>query len=408
MKAKKEKEETAERRAMAISAAMEAEALMRELHKQNKKASTAPYVGATSQVSGVQYHNPYPVRKVTTQSIHIDDNDINSNSNSNIKSVTPIHDFSLINKEAKKSVLASTIASVGASSNDNDSDNDNEGTLSYPFSYTLKTGNVLKAKTLEELQAKIIQATRTINSGTNVSVSPIKGSSNSNSKVSKGTKSSNNSSSKNTLKNISKFEDAVKGLFAAGSGTNKNIDNDNDWVKSTENILGTLTSRSDSAVAVNREIIKMTSTIEKTDFLHSQDDALLQGNSNNNNNNNEEPGFLNAYKADISASTTSNISAATATATATTTGKKTKKHKKNLATAAVVASGNTKQKDALAVTVNTTLKNVNATEAAAAAAASSNDDAADMELLKRQLESQGVTVDDKMESILRSLREESD
>jgi hypothetical protein len=406
MKAKKEKEETTERRAMAISAAMEAEALMRELHKKNKKASTAPYVGATSQVSGVQYHNPYPVRKVTTQSIHIDDNDINSNSN--IKSVTPIHDFSLINKEAKKSVLASTIASVGASASSND--NDNEGTLSYPFSYTLKTGSVLKAKTLEELQAKIIQATRTINSGTNVSVSPIKGSSNSNSKVSKGTKSSNNSSSKNTLKNISKFEDAVKGLFATGSGTNKNIDNDNDndWVKSTENILGTLTSRSDSAVAVNREIVKMTSTIEKTDFLHSQDDALLQGNSNNNNNNNEEPGFLNAYKADISASTTSNISATTATATATTTGKKTKKHKKNLATAAVVASGNTKQKDALAVTVNTTLKNVNATEAAAAAAASSNDDAADMELLKRQLESQGVTVDDKMESILRSLREESD
>jgi len=343
--------EASERRSMAIAAAMEAEALMREKHLRE----------APPPVTGVIYSNPYPVRKVNTVS---QEPAAESQPRSPPKAV---YDFARIEKQAEANV------------NDESSESIPYSEKAAPFTYTLKTGTVLRARSLKGLQAQIVAASRTfeakkvtekqqkralgmtaVSDKAKDSRAPVQ------KKTDAWTKQAiNDAESDNEEAVIEKFSKAI------GEFTSKAEEN---WLEASKSSVEILTSRSTEVLATSQKVDALSAKMSK-------DDALLRGDGSTQGAT-TTAGFLSTYN-------TVGVKAAGGSG-----GKKTsKKDEKKAAKAAAAA-----EVDELVAGI----EKMSASPPIEKTEQEQEDE--DLELLKRQLQAQGVTVDEKMQEVMQSLR----
>lgn len=357
IKAQREKQEAfeaSERRAMAISAAMEAEALMREKHLRE----TPPAV------AGVIYTNPYPLRKVNTVS---EEPDTEPRQRAPPKAV---YNFADIEKQAEANVNNDSVSSETIPFSEK----------AAPFTYTLKTGTVLRASSLKDLQAKILAASRTYETkkvtekqakrtlGMKVVSDKVK---DSRAPVQKKKDAWNTQEMEDE---VSDDEKAVVEKFskAIGEFTSKAEEN---WLEASKSSVQILTSRSAELVSTGQKVDALSTKM-------SQDDSLLRGDTAAQGAT-TTPGFLSTYN-----------TAAVEAVTAPVSKKASKKDKKKAAKALAAA-----EVDELVAGI----EKISASPPAEKTKEEQEDE--DLDLLKRQLEAQGVTVDEKMAEVMESLRQ---
>ena len=288
---REKKQEAAERRALAINAALAASEVMRDKYR-----SAAPYI------AGVVTSNPYPLRKATTPKF------------TTVTSSGSHYDFSSINKIAQKDM-------------DNDSD-DNDLDLSgeseeqiwtnteYPFTYTLKSGQIIKAKTMKELQTKMLQINRNkeVKRTDKLLKARARGLKGVSSAVTRSYKPKSFSPSKKKVatpidsSKYKKFYDKgynpyqeepsevetkelIQDLNNAVSGyENKSKE---DWLRSSQGAMEVLTARS-------QELNKASKDVEKYGKLMSKDDSIIKASGSGKSTTkpavHKVPGFLKYYE----------------------------------------------------------------------------------------------------------------
>lgn len=378
-RAEQEKRDAAERRSQAIAAAIEAEEVMRDIQRKEINAK---------KVNGVKYTNPYPIRKVNVTSV-------------------PIHGSFGTSKPYDFAGISKTVASEMTDDSEISGGEKSSGVeVTYPFTYTLKTGTVLKARTLEQLQAKILTATRKretqkITEAQKKRAYGIKSVSDKITSASEDFARSEDPVATPLEENVGKkapfydpeykppnFDDlrdenATKDAidtftnavdeFTEGGGKN--------WIEETQSAMNILTSRSEGISATSEKIDNMS-------YKMSADDSMLAGSGSSIN----EPGFLNTYKSSDNTVETSVVPASP--------GGKKKKGKKGKKE---TQSGTSAAATAAASNIANEVDKFDKEEPRSAA----DQDEEDLNILKKHLEAQGVTVDSKMEAILQSLKDDS-
>ena len=370
--------EAAERQAMALAAAMEAESLLRE-----RSTKEVP------QVQGVVYHNPFPVRKVITESQPSDGPDMGASAGADRSAKHhKSYDFAGIGK-----LVESIIA-------EESSDSLNASDTTLPYTYTLKTGTMLRAASLKDLQAKILAVTRSydakrVPAAQKQRAIHIKTASDKVASVVQESRTINRASMPVKInKNMRSWDSGVEDrdeedlidAFSKAMGDAATTA-EKSWLQSSKKSMDMLTSRStdltSAAKAVEEHSIKM-----------SQDDSFLRGDSTIDAapGSGKTPGFLAQFN-------NAALEAAVAGA-ASTEGSKKKKDKKSKKEK--TASDTAREVSAAAVELAVGLEKMTVSQPLIKTAQEQEEE--DLALLKKQLQAQGVTVDAKMEEVMQSLR----
>ena len=394
---KRERQEADERRIIALTEAIEAEAAARE--SRAKQSTTA--ADLNPEVKGVTYHNPYPVRKVNTSTLE-------SPRPAPSLTVPKPYNFANIEKVVKDTTLdSSTDSSTGHLTG--------ESGLTFPFTYTLKTGTMLKAKSLKELQAKILTATRSQETK-QLTVAQKKRALRMKAVSDRITSASTHFSRSEeniatplelNMKNktfYNKGDEAMTRVKAAESRAAEEADElmtglsdavgdfaesaARHWTASSQSTLAMMTSRSEG-------IAETSTAVDSYSNKMFKDDALVSGNSDDiKEAASTTPGFLSTYAASLAADFSE-----------PETQKKFKKDKKKERKAAAAAASITAATTSTVVEELTETLNKIDLAASVSSKSKEQQDNEDKQLLEKQLQAQGVTVDEKMKKVIASLSE---